>query len=131
VSISFDSIPERTFEGDVSEITPQLVTANGTSAIQAVVTLAPVTLSNQQSLPIGLNASAEVICGEANNVLVIPVEALHKLSDGTTAVFVLAADGKPEQRLVETGLQDYTNVEIRSGLQAGELVITQGPGIPG
>ncbi len=131
VSVTFDSIPGRTFQGDVSEVTPQLVSAGNTSAIQALVPLAPAALGKPESLPIGLNASAEVTCGEANNVLLIPVEALHKLGDGTTAVYVLGANGTPEQRLVETGMQDYTQVEIRSGLQAGELVITQGPGIPG
>ena len=67
---------------------------------------------------------------QANNVLLVPVEALHTQPDGSLVVYVLAADGMPEQRTVQVGMQDYTNAEIRSGLQAGELVITQGPGIP-
>lgn len=129
-SISFDSIPNRTFDGSVSQITPQLVASGGSSAVQALVNLTSLSLPNNRTLPIGLSGSAEVTCGQANNVLLVPVEALHTQPDGSIVVYVLASDGMPEQRTVEVGMQDYTNAEIRSGLQAGELVITQGPGIP-
>ncbi len=117
-------------DGSVSQITPQLVASGGSSAVQALVNLTSLSLPNNRTLPIGLSGSAEVTCGQANNVLLVPVEALHTQPDGGVVVYVLAADGMPEQRTVQVGMQDYTNAEIRSGLKAGELVITQGPGIP-
>jgi multidrug efflux pump subunit AcrA (membrane-fusion protein) len=45
-------------------------------------------------------------------------------------VFV-AAGGKAERRPVVTGLTDGQHVEVKSGLKAGELVITGGQsGLP-
>jgi multidrug efflux pump subunit AcrA (membrane-fusion protein) len=71
----------------------------------------------------GLNATVEVIAGRADNVLLVPVEALRELSPGQYAVFVVV-DGKPQMREVEVGLMDYSYAEIVSGLQQGEQVST-------
>jgi len=51
------------------------------------------------------------------------VAALHEYSPGRYAVFVLK-DGKLAQQLVEVGLEDLVNAEIKSGLQPGDVVST-------
>jgi HlyD family secretion protein len=40
-------------------------------------------------------------------------------------VLVMGKDGKPEARLVVTGLSDGRNTQIMSGLQDGDQIITQ------
>ena len=55
--------------------------------------------------------------------VMIPVEALHQIEDGRYTVFVME-NGTPKLRLVEVGLQDITYAEIKSGLEAGEIVTT-------
>ena len=124
--LTFDSIADRTFNGSVTQVSPALVSSNGYDAVQGIIQLDAVS----QTFPIGLNASVEVVCGQADNALLVPVEALHAQVDGTYAVYILNGDGSVEQRAVEIGLQDATSAEVRSGLRAGEMVITQGPGIP-
>jgi hypothetical protein len=42
---------------------------------------------------------------------------------------VVLVDGKPQVRMVTTGLSDDVNVEITSGLKAGDIVVT-GSSIP-
>jgi HlyD family secretion protein len=64
-----------------------------------------------------------VISAQAQNVLLVPVEALHELSEGNYAVFVVE-DGTPVLRTVEVGLMDYTYAEIKSGLNEGDVVTT-------
>ena len=76
-----------------------------------------------QTLPVGLNASVDVIGGRAEGAVLIPVEALRELSPGEYAVFVME-DGEPKLRLVTVGLVDFTTAEITSGLEAGEIVTT-------
>jgi multidrug efflux pump subunit AcrA (membrane-fusion protein) len=66
----------------------------------------------------------EVIGGRAENVLLVPVEALREVSLGQYAVFVLGADGEPELRFVEVGLMDISFAEITSGLEMGDTVTT-------
>ncbi|HEX2606149.1 MAG TPA: efflux RND transporter periplasmic adaptor subunit [Flavisolibacter sp.] len=39
-------------------------------------------------------------------------------------VFVLGADGTIQKRVVKTGIQDINNIEVTSGLKAGEQVLT-------
>jgi hypothetical protein len=60
--------------------------------------------------------------------LLVPVQALRELGEDQYAVFVVrpggAADGELEMRVVEVGLRDYVNAEIRSGVQRGEVVST-------
>ena len=74
-------------------------------------------------LPVGVEAAIDVISGQATNAVLVPVEALHKLSDNSYTVFVME-NGKPVLRTVVVGLQDDTYAEIKSGLKAGEVVTT-------
>jgi len=76
-----------------------------------------------QTLLVGLNASVDVIAGKAQDAVIVPVEALHELSPGEYAVFVMQ-DGEPRLRVVTVGLMDFTSAEILTGLQPGEIVTT-------
>jgi multidrug efflux pump subunit AcrA (membrane-fusion protein) len=95
----------------------------GAPTIQALATLEQGQNYSIWPLPGGLNASVEVIAGRADNVLVVPVEALRELDLGQYAVMVMV-DGKPQMRQVEVGLMDYAYAEIVSGLEQGDQVST-------
>jgi multidrug efflux pump subunit AcrA (membrane-fusion protein) len=123
VNVIFDALPDDTFTGHVIQVDPQLSSINGVTAVRAVVQLDADSFAKPQTLPIGLNASVDVIGGRAENALLIPVEALRELSPGEFAVFVME-DGEPQLRFVEVGLMDFTFAEILSGLEAGEEVTT-------
>ena len=66
-----------------------------------------------QTLPVGLNATVEVIGGRSQNAVLVPVEALREISPGEFAVFVMQ-DSEPQLRFVEVGLMDFTFAEILS-----------------
>jgi len=65
----------------------------------------------------------DVIAAQANNVILVPVQALHQLAPGSYAVFVMT-NGKPTLRIVTVGIQDSTFAEIKTGLKSGEVVTT-------
>jgi multidrug efflux pump subunit AcrA (membrane-fusion protein) len=71
-----------------------------------------------------MSAGVDVIEGHAQNVMIVPVEAVRVLSPGEYAVFVQNSDGELELRPVEVGLSDLTFIEIKSGLEVGEVVTT-------
>jgi multidrug efflux pump subunit AcrA (membrane-fusion protein) len=123
VSVTFDALPNQTFTGKVVAINPSLSNAFSVTAIQSTVQLDTSSFSKPQNLPIGLSATVEVISAQAQNVLLIPVEALHQISDGTYGVFVME-NGTPTFKTVEVGLMDYTSAEIKSGLNEGDVVTT-------
>lgn len=158
VNVTFDSYPDQTFTGTITQVEPQLVTVEGVQTVQALVALdaganrsgsAASTRSGRSSqssvsptsadpsasatpaaaavnspqLFLGLNATVQVISAQARNVLLVPIEAVHELAPGSYGVFVMV-DGQPQLRVVEVGLESLTSAEIKSGLQAGEVVTT-------
>jgi multidrug efflux pump subunit AcrA (membrane-fusion protein) len=71
-----------------------------------------------------MNAEIEVIAGEAQDAVLVPLQALREMGPEQYAVFVVGAGGELEMRIVEVGLKDYVNAEILSGLEPGEVVAT-------
>ena len=118
--ITFDALPDSKLTGKVTEVDPGLYVSGNTSVVRALVKLdIPESGFN---LPIGSTASVDVIGGRADNALLVPIEALHPAGDQFT-VFVMQ-DGKPILRVVQVGIQDQISAEIKSGLQAGDVVTT-------
>ncbi|MGD0173340.1 MAG: HlyD family efflux transporter periplasmic adaptor subunit [Anaerolineales bacterium] len=120
VEVTFDLLPNNVYTGKVLSIDPSLTSTNGSLYVHAYIQL---DANVKTILPFGTSASVDVIGGQAQNVLLVPIEALHLISPGQYAVFVMV-NGKPEVRMVEVGLQDATHAEIKSGLNAGDVVST-------
>jgi RND family efflux transporter MFP subunit len=123
VQVTFDALPDQTFTGKVISIDPSLVNVANVTAVSSVVQLDTSSFSKPQNLPVGLSATVEIISSQAQNVLLVPVEALHELSAGSYAVFVME-NGTPVLKTVEVGLMDYTYAEIKSGVNEGDVVTT-------
>ena len=71
----------------------------------------------------GMSADISIVAASATNVIAIPSRALSG-SAGAYTVRVVAADGTVSVRSVEVGLITSSLAEIKSGLQAGEQVVT-------
>jgi len=120
VDATFDAIPNQTFKGKITQIVPALTTVDNVPAVQAQAALDP---STSSELYVGLDATVNVINAQANNVLLVPIQALKQLEPGKYAVFVVQ-NGNLTLRQVQVGLMDQTYAEIKSGLQEGEVVST-------
>ncbi len=122
--VSFDAIPNRTFQGKVIRINPALQSSGGYSVVTGLIELDLSQEGEASMLVKGLNASVEIIQASVENTLLVPVQAVRDLGDGSYAVFVVGTDGKPRMRLVEVGLRDAASAEIKSGLALGDRVTT-------
>jgi len=72
----------------------------------------------------GFTASADIIVEEAKNVLLLPVETVSETERGS---FVMVSkEGSATHRKVTLGISDGTNVEIKSGLEEGEMILSSG-----
>ena len=118
--VVFDVLPDDAFSGTVTLVYPELDTSSNSSLVHAIIKLKDTLDAN---LPSGTAAAVDVIAGKAENAVLIPVEALHQIDDGRYTLFVME-NGSPRLRVVEVGLQDITYAEIKSGIQADEIVAT-------
>ncbi len=124
VSITFDAIPELVFSGYVQSLDPSLAAIGNSAALKATVHL-EVVPNSIMTLPIGLNATVEVVTGEINDAILIPLEALHKQPDNSYIVYVMSGEVL-EPRPVQVGLTAPTTAAISSGLQPGDRVAISG-----
>ena len=73
----------------------------------------------------GTQVGVEIDAEQRSNVPLVPAIAVLK-DDPAQPVVVVAAGSVAQRRPVVIGLVDGENIEILSGLKAGELIITQG-----
>ena len=115
VSLEVDSVPGKTFTGQVRYVSPALQTDSRTLIVEAVVA------NPDGSLRPGSFATAQIEQGGDTPGVLAPAAAVRTVS-GTARVFVVAG-GRAEERLVTTGQPVGDLVEITSGLKAGEQVV--------
>ena len=121
VEVAFDIIPDQVFTGTVTSVHPTLDTTSSSSALVHIT--ARLNDSVAYDLPAGSAASVDVIGGQAENAVLVPVEALHEIGEDQYSLFVMEK-GTLRLRVVEVGLQDLTQAEIISGVSVGEVVTT-------
>ena len=76
------------------------------------------------NLSAGTPVQVDIDAEQHTNVVIIPATALVREGE-ETAVFVVMGD-KAQRRPVQVGLTDGTELEIVSGVKAGEMVIVEG-----
>jgi HlyD family secretion protein len=121
VTVTFELLPEQTYPGTVTLIYPELSESFESSLVRLVVQLDQ---SISQALPAGTGGTIDVLGGEAKGVVLAPMEAIQRKEDGRTVVTILQ-NGVLSEREVELGLQNETYAEVKSGLEVGELVVTE------
>ena len=120
VSVVFDALPDDTFNGTITSVDPGLVDVDGTDAVQSWASLD--LDGSQVTLLSGMNADVEIVAGEAQDALLVPVEALQEGANGQYTVIVVGTNGQLETRQVEVGLKDFVSAQILSGLEEGDVV---------
>jgi macrolide-specific efflux system membrane fusion protein len=108
--------------GTVTAIAP---VAEDSSSSSGVVSYAVTVALNAPpaTLRPGMTADVTITTASASGVLSVPAAAIRGQS-GAYSVLVLTAAGTPESRPVTVGLMTSSLVEIKSGLNAGDVVIT-------
>ena len=118
-----DSVdPANTTTSDSSS-TSSSISSSSSSTTSAIYYYANVLIDNpDRTLRIGMTTENNIKIANAKDVLLVSNMAIQK-RDGKSFVNVLNNKNQPEQREVETGVQNDFQTEIKSGLNEGEKVI--------
>ena len=118
-----DSVdPANTTTSDNSS-TSSSTSSSSSSTTSAIYYYANVLIDNpNRTLRIGMTTENNIKIANAKNVLLVSNMAIQK-RDGKSVVNILNDKNQPEQREVETGVQNDFHTEIKSGLNEGEKVI--------
>ena len=117
--ITVSSVGEDIYPGTVTEISKVADTSTGVTQYSAEITL-----DKAPGMLAGMTADVDIKIEGTENVLIIPVDALHQTSTGS---FVYTSFDEETQQYggrvdVVAGMQNDNYAEILSGLQEGDTV---------
>jgi HlyD family secretion protein len=117
--ITLDAIKGRVFAGKVRRIAPYVLEVEK----QARTVEVEVEFSERpkdENLLVGYSADVEIVHDTHSKVLRIPTQTMME----GKRVLLYKSDGKLEERVVVTGLANWENTEIISGLNEGDQIVT-------
>jgi len=121
IEVTWDALPERTWEGAVSVI-PAVIKLHGSRNVGE--TTCVVDNKDFKLLP-NVNVGVTIITAEHRNVLTVPREAIHQDDNGKAYVYQIV-NNELQRRYVQTSISNLTKVEVTGGLQEN-AVIALGP----
>ncbi|MFZ3387249.1 MAG: efflux RND transporter periplasmic adaptor subunit, partial [Candidatus Hydromicrobium sp.] len=120
VDIRLDAYYENEFSGKIIKISP--ISSNIGGVVSFELTVKPET-GNGPELLYGLSASLTITTSGVEDVLFVPIQSVYE-ENGKSYVDLVAEDGSTEKKEVTTGMFNYDFIEIKSGLNKGDIILT-------
>ena len=118
-TITFDAIEDKEYEGKITNIDKNGTTSSGTTKYPVEITV-----TKEDAMMAGMNASVTITTSEVSDALLIPAIAVTE--EGNTSYVYTKKDDKTGKlsgkTKVQTGDTDGNNIVITSGLSAGDTV---------
>jgi RND family efflux transporter MFP subunit len=120
VRVRADTVPGRSFEGQVTRVSPAVDVASRTALLEARVP------NREGLLKPGLFARGVIALRQDAGVAFVPEAAVSYFA-GITKVFVVAG-GTAQERTVKLGVRQDGWIEVKEGVKPGETVAASGLG---
>ncbi|MEO0072729.1 MAG: efflux RND transporter periplasmic adaptor subunit [candidate division WOR-3 bacterium] len=126
--IHIDAFPDSLFTGKVTKVSympkqqfTMVHATNESKEFEVEIILD----ENLQLLRPGMSASAEIVTGRKDSVLILPIQAVgkRKIKGVETQSVFTVEQGIVRLRAIKTGIASETDVEVIDGLKPDELVV--------
>ena len=118
VIVTVDALPGETFEGKVLRLDSYTDYRDGKTVYNVQIKV-----EGREGLRPGMNTNCFVDSGESLDTLLVPIEAVFE-ENGKQKVEILVGENEVEIIEIEAGLMNDMYVEVLSGLEEGQLVVT-------
>lgn len=118
VKLTNYTLPTDTITGEVTQLSPAIDASSRTFKGMIAID------NPQLLLRPGMFVKADVVTKQQQNVIVIPKSIILSRQKGKT-VFVIER-GIAIERIIETGLENVTDIEVTSGLAVDERIVVSG-----
>ena len=119
VDIRLDAFSDRKLKGTVSKVAG--MAASSYSSVQNYETIILIDeLPSELSIKPGMTAEVDILVGTYEDVISVPVGAITEHFERSYVYPV--QNGKSERRVVKTGRTTHSFVEIKEGLEVGDVV---------
>ncbi|MFH1688000.1 MAG: efflux RND transporter periplasmic adaptor subunit [bacterium] len=123
VEIEIGAIPNNKLTGRLVRISPKAHRDQGSTLFEVEIAIDEI---DSQVLRAGYSANADMIIAKAESVIVVP-ERLVTIKDSIASVEIQDTTGVIMTVEVSTGLSDGINIEIKDGVQEGDLLVERPP----
>lgn len=117
VRILIDSIGQEAV-GVVSEISREALNQNGISFFTALVDF-----QGAGNIRVGMNAEIIIEKERADHSLTLPMEAIQFDAENKPWVLIKEESGESSERMLELGINDGVNIEVREGINDSDIVL--------
>lgn len=119
VYITIDSISNESFEGTISSIAPA---ANSQTLLYPI----EINIKNaDHKIKPGMFATSKLVLERKENVISVPLNAVIEKAE-EKYVYIIDSQQIAHKVAVQTGIENDTHIEIISGLNSGDEVVTRG-----
>jgi len=118
VNLSNYNIPDEVINGEITQLSPAIDAASRT--FKGMISID----NPEYLLRPGMFVKADIITNSKDSVIVIPKSIIMSRQRGKT-VFVVER-GIAVERIVETGLENVTDIEITNGLNIDDRIVVSG-----
>ncbi|WP_369052126.1 efflux RND transporter periplasmic adaptor subunit [Kineococcus terrestris] len=128
--ISVDAVQDAEYAGTVTSVDPTATTGSGGGVTYTVrLSYDGGTRADGSPAPEplpGMSAVVSLVVADAPGVVRVPSSALVRAGDGGGDAVLVVEDGRARLREVAVGARGERDVEVASGLRAGERVVVEG-----
>lgn len=117
--LSITSLPDERFNCRVTQVSPVVNAANRTIEVNLELD------KYDDRIKPGMFAGVDLVIQQSSNTMVIPKNTLKTYND-ENVVFIIDENNVARRKSVTTGISNDSYVEIKSGVNAGDVVVTAG-----
>jgi HlyD family secretion protein len=116
VTVAFDAVPGKTFQGKVLSIAPNATVQSGVASY-----IVSISVESSPEIKPGMTGNADIIYAHHDDALLVPSRAVR--TDGDNRLVSVLEGGQVVAKTVVVGVSDDKSTEIVSGIQPGDQVV--------